>query len=65
MMRIEFIGMKTKIITPSDQDVIKVIKEALIANDFSLKSNDIIIIASKIIFCIDLIIKKSFSLNIS
>ena len=53
MMRIEFIGMKTKIITPTDLDIVNLILKALEENNFSLVNKDIIIIASKIISTIE------------
>ena len=53
MMRIEFIGIKTRIVTPIDQDIVKLILTTLEENKVSLVNNDILIIASKIISTIE------------
>ncbi|MHA1206867.1 MAG: coenzyme F420-0:L-glutamate ligase [Candidatus Hodarchaeales archaeon] len=53
MMRIEFIGMKTKIITPTDQNIVNLILKTLDENNVSLVNKDILIIASKIISTIE------------
>jgi len=52
-MRIEFIGIKTKIITPVDLNIDDLILKALQDNNVSLVNKDILIIASKIISTIE------------
>ena len=47
-MRIEFIGIKTKIITSTEQDIVSLIFNSLEENSVSLKEKDVLIIASKI-----------------
>jgi len=53
MMRIEFIGIKTRIVTSLDQDIVNLILNTLEENNVSLVNNDILIIASKIISTIE------------
>ena len=53
MMRIEFIGIKTKIITPTDQNIVNLILKTLDENNVFLINKDILIIASKIISTIE------------
>ncbi len=48
-MKIEFIGIKTKIITANDKDIVKFVLNALKENECILRNNDILILASKII----------------
>ena len=48
-MKIEFIGIQTKIITTNDRDIVQFVKNALRENECELKDNDFVIIASKII----------------
>ena len=52
-MRIEFIGVKTKVITSKDQDIVSVILQSLGKNGLSLVDEDVLIIASKIISTIE------------
>jgi coenzyme F420-0:L-glutamate ligase/coenzyme F420-1:gamma-L-glutamate ligase len=52
-MRIEFIGIKTKIITSENLDIVNLILEALEENNISLVNKDVLIIASKIISTIE------------
>jgi F420-0:gamma-glutamyl ligase len=52
-MRIEFIGIKTKIITYADQDIVDLILRSIEENRLSLVNKDILIIASKIISTIE------------
>ncbi|MHA1976184.1 MAG: coenzyme F420-0:L-glutamate ligase [Candidatus Hodarchaeales archaeon] len=48
-MRIEFIGIHTKIITANDRDIAQFVVNALAENEFALRDNDVVIIASKVI----------------
>ena len=48
-MKIEFIGIQTKIITTNDRDIVQFVKNALRENECELQDNDFVIIASKII----------------
>ncbi|MHA2223670.1 MAG: coenzyme F420-0:L-glutamate ligase [Candidatus Hodarchaeales archaeon] len=52
-MKIEFLGVQTPLITPSDRDITKTIIKAISYNKIELKDKDIIIIASKIISTIE------------
>ncbi len=52
-MKVEFIGIKTKIISPNDTDIVKVIIDAISEKKEKLKENDILIIASKIISTVE------------
>lgn len=52
-MRIEFIGIKTKIITSADQDIVDLILRSIEENRLSLVNKDVLIIASKIISTIE------------
>ena len=52
-MKIEFLGVQTPLITPSDRDIIKILIEAISYNKIELKDEDIIIIASKVISTIE------------
>ncbi len=52
-MRIEFIGIQTKILTANNGDIVEFVKFALETNECKLEENDIIIIASKIISTVE------------
>lgn len=52
-MKIEFIGIQTKIISPKDTDLVSVLINAISENKTKLKQNDILIIASKVISTIE------------
>lgn len=52
-MRIEFIGLQTKIVSIEDKNVYNVISEALEENKVNLLDKDVLIIASKIVSTIE------------
>ncbi len=52
-MKIEFFGVQTRLINPSDKNITEIILESLSDNDIQVQDEDIIIIASKIISIIE------------
>lgn len=52
-MKVEFIGVRTKIISPKDKDLVSLLINAISENKAELKQNDILIIASKIISTVE------------
>jgi coenzyme F420-0:L-glutamate ligase len=52
-MKIEFFGVQTRLINPSDTNITEIILESLSDNDIQIQDEDIIIIASKILSIIE------------
>ncbi|UCE13628.1 MAG: coenzyme F420-0:L-glutamate ligase [Candidatus Heimdallarchaeota archaeon] len=52
-MKIEFFGVKTPLIDPSDKNIVNIMIEAFNSNNIELQDEDIIIIASKVISVIE------------
>ena len=52
-MRIEFIGLRTKIVTVEDKSAFNILFDALKENEVELVNKDVLIIASKIISTIE------------